>query len=1124
MQQIADWLKKLGMAQYGQAFADNDIDFSVLRHLTDQHLKDLGVSLGHRLKMLQAIRDLGKASVAATLPSTPAAAEPSSHDGAERRQLTVMFCDLVGSTALSTRLDPEDLRSVIGAYHKRVAETVARFDGFVAKYMGDGALIYFGYPKAHEDDAERAVRAGLALIEAVGKLGVREPFEVRIGAATGLVVVGDIVGSGEAQERGVVGETPNLAARLQVLAEPDTMVIDASTRRLLGKLFEYSPLGTVSVKGFDNPVPAWQVLGAGATESRFEALRTTTTPLVGREEEIELLLRRWGRAKHNEGCAVLITGEPGIGKSRIAQTVQDQLHDEAQTLRYFCSPHHSDSALYPIIQRLERAAAFEPGDDAQARLGKLNALLAQMSTSPEDKAIFADLLALPGDGRYPKLDLAPQERRRRTIDAITHRLEMLARQQPVLAIFEDLHWIDPTSLDVLTRIIDRIRTLAVLLIVTFRPEFEPPWAGQPHVTLLALNRLPARICRAMLEQIAGNEQLPSDVVEEIIARTDGVPLFVEELTKAVVEAGTSEAARNQVSVVPSSAHTVPATLHASLMARLDRLGEAKEVAQVGAAIGREFSYELIAAVARCGEAQLVDALDRLSDAGLLFHEGAPPHATFLFKHALVQDAAYGTLLREVRRDLHARIAKTLNEKFHQISDIQPEILAHHYSEAGLHEPAADWWGKAAERAMHGSAFNEAIAHLDKAFKLVEGLADVPERRSFRLRLQTMYGHALFHVRGQAAPETIAAFTRAGELAAGVQDVTERFSTYWGLWVGSFARAELPAMRHIADAFLTDVQRLPRLPETSIAYRIFGVTCWFEGDYVAARLHLEKALALYDPERDHHLASRFGYDAGVIARCCLAFALWPMGDVDRALSLIDEALRVASKNEHVPTIAIAHAYASVLAAMVRRKPAEAAPLGETLRKLAREHGLPLFQATGMTVVGWARCCTGDQDGEALIREGWMRSREIDFRCYEPGVAMFVAEAEAKGGRVVEALATLDAQFETVDRTGERWLEAEAQRLRGELVLQHEPSNVVAAEAAFRRAIEIARAQKSRTFELRAALSFAKLYQQTNRHDAAAGFLSAALVGFNDGTEVPEVSKGRLLLDAVSSKKPPSRDLE
>ena len=670
MQQIADWLEKLGMSEYAQRFAENRIDLSVLPDLTDQHLKDLGIALGDRLKMLRAIRELSGAVLASP---QPAFTEPKPQDTAERRQVTVMFSDLVGSTALSARMDPEDLREVISAYQKCVTETVQRFGGFVAKYMGDGVLVYFGYPQAHEDDAERAVRAGLELIQAVGSLKSSVPLQTRVGIATGLVVVGDLIGSGSAQEQAVVGETPNLAARLQGIAQPNTVVIAESTRKLLGNLFELEDLGAKDLKGIAEPVHAWAALRPSSVASRFEALHASgLTELVGREEELELLLRRWSKAKSSEGQVVLLSGEAGIGKSRLTAALLERLTSEPHTrLRYFCSPQHTDSALYPVISQMERAAGFVHDDIARKRLDKLDAVLAQTSTSKQDAALFAHMLSLPNDGRYPTLELTPEQRRQKTLEALISQVEALARQSPVLMILEDAHWTDPTSLEAFGRVVECIRRLSVLLIVTFRPDFDAPWIGRPHVTFMAINRLGERDIDAMIDSVVGNKLLPANIRQDIIERTDGIPLFVEEMTKAVLEAGSEDAAQRTAAAIPSPTLAVPASLQASLMARLDRLGPAKEVAQIGAAIGREFPHALLAAVMQKPEAELGAALNALTSAGLLFRQGVPPHASYLFKHALVQDAAYGTLLREPRRALHARIAETLEGQFADIARTSP---------------------------------------------------------------------------------------------------------------------------------------------------------------------------------------------------------------------------------------------------------------------------------------------------------------------------------------------------------------------------------------------------------------------------------------------------------------------
>src|SRR5215472_10480605 len=679
------------MQQYEAAFRDNAIDATILPELTADDLKELGVNLvGHRRRLLASIAALRSDVVPVPEPATTASI-------AERRQLTVMFCDLVGSTALSTRHDPEDLRELIGTYHRAVADTVGRFDGFVAKYMGDGVLIYFGYPRAHEDDAERAVRAGLAVVAAVGRLPAREDLRVRLGIATGLAVVGDLIGEGAAQERGVVGETPNLAARLQALAMPNTLIIGEATRQQVGGLFDLADLGRQALAGFGEPQPAWRVVGESGMLSRFEALRSGETPLVGRDEEVELLVRRWHQAKSGEGRVALISGEPGIGKSRLTAALFEHIGTEPNTrLRYFCSPHHQDSALYPFIVQLEHAAGFARDDTVEAKLGKLRALLAPGSRNDDDITLSNELLSLPNTAA--DLNLSPQRKREKLFEALLNQLEAEARRRPVLMVFEDAHWIDPTSRELLDFTVDRVRHLPVLLAITFRPEFQPPWSGRAHVTSSALNRLGERDGEALVQTLAGNAALTPEIVAEIVEQTDGVPLFVEELTKAVLESATqSDRVAAVLATTSLAALSVPATLHASLMARLDRIGPAaKEIAQIGAVLGREFAYELIEPVARRPERELQASLGQLGEAGLLFCRGITPHASYLFKHALVQDAAYSTLLRRRRQELHARVAAALELRFADLVERQPELLAHHLTAAGDTERAADQWLKAGQ--------------------------------------------------------------------------------------------------------------------------------------------------------------------------------------------------------------------------------------------------------------------------------------------------------------------------------------------------------------------------------------------------------------------------------------------
>jgi class 3 adenylate cyclase/predicted ATPase len=1032
VQQIADWLKTLGMSEYAQRFAENDIDIAVLPHLTDQHLKDLGVSLGHRLKMLHAVAQLAGAA-----PATPQPApvtEPKSQDTAERRQVTVMFSDLVGSTALSARMDPEDLREVISAYQKCVAETVRHFGGFVAKYMGDGVLVYFGYPQAHEDDAERAVRAGLELIGAVSSIKSNAPLQTRVGIATGLVVVGDLVGSGEAQERGIVGETPNLAARLQGIAEPNTVVIAEATRKLFGNLFELEDLGAKDLKGIAGLIRAFAALRPAAVESRFEALHASgLTELVGREEEVELLLRRWSKAKTGDGQVVLLSGEAGIGKSRLTAALMERLKGETHTrLRYFCSPQHTDSALYPIISQMERAAGLAHDDTVQLKLDKLDAVLAQTSTPKQDVALFADMLSLPNDGRHPALDRDPQQRRQKTLEALTAQVEALSRQSPVLMIFEDAHWSDPTSLETFGRVVDRARSLPVLLIVTFRPEFEAPWIGRPHVTALTINRLAQHDIEAMIDRVVGNKLIPAGIRKDIIERTDGIPLFVEEMTKAVLEAEGEGDARRTVAAVPSAALAVPASLHASLMARLDRLGPAKEVAQIGAAIGREFSHPLLASVMRKPEAELRSALDRLIDAGLLFRQGVPPHATYLFKHALVQDAAYGTLLREPRRALHARIAETLEGEFADIAESQPELLARHCTEAGLIEKAVSFWRTAGQRSLARSALLEGAEQLKRALDQIATLPATPALRGEEVMLHAAFANAL-------------ALT---------------------------------------------------------------------GDPVGGKEHYDRALAIYDPAEHRPLTTRSGRDIGVALLSSRSGCLWNLGYPAASVKDGERAVKNARETGQVSALLYALHQAGLDHILCRNYAAASAHVDELIA-VADETGAQYWKALGAAMRGEIFALTGKaSDAVRAITSGIASRRSTGNTLYEPRHLWHLAMAYAELGQLDDARHCIEDAIEKVERSKEKWCEAEVHRIAGEIALKSPTPNLEKAEAYFDRALAVSRKQQAKSYELRAAMSMARLWRDQGKPQQARELLAPVYGWFTEGFDTLDLKEAKALLDGVA----------
>jgi predicted ATPase/class 3 adenylate cyclase len=1116
MQQIAEWLQKLGLGQYAQPFAENDISFSVLPDLTDQDLKEIGVSLGHRRQLLRAIAEMKRVEIVAPKLTNENVSAVAPQETAERRQVTVMFSDLVGSTALSARMDPEDLREVISAYQKCVAGAVGRFGGFVAKYMGDGVLIYFGYPQAHEDDAERAVRAGLELVAAVGGLKTRAPLQTRVGIATGLVVVGDLIGSGASQEQTIVGETPNLAARLQGVAEPNSVIIAESTRKLLGNLFELQVVQAKDLRGIPEPVQAWAALRASSAKGRFEALRATgLTALVGREEELELLVQRWSKAKSGDGQVVLLSGEAGIGKSRLIVALLERLATEPHVrLRHFCSPQHTDSALYPIIGQMERAAGFADDDTPQARLDKLDAMLTRTSTPEVDVALFADMLSLPNDGRYPTLDLTPERRRHRTFEALSLQIEALTRSRPVLMIVEDAHWVDPTSLEAFGQAVGQIANLPVLLIMTFRSEFEPPWIGRSHVTALTINRLVERDVRAMIDNVIGNKPLSLEVRQDIMERTDGVPLFVEEITRAVLEAENEGAAQT---IVPSPALAVPASLHGSLMARLDRVGQAKEIAQIGAALGRKFSHPLLAAVVRKPEAELASALDRLIAAGLLFQQGVPPHATYLFKHALVQDAAYGTLLREPRRALHARIAETLQSQFTEIAENQPELLARHCTEAGLIEQAASLWGKAGQRSLERSALVEAVAQLTRALNQIATLPASPALRREEMKLQVALITPLTHVKGYAAPETNAAVERARQLIEQAETLGEPpddplllFSVLYGVWVANYVAFDGGMMRELSTEFLALAEKQRATMPLSVGHRLVGTSLACTGDIAQGRAHLDRAAALYNPTEHRPLALRFGQDVRVAILSNRALALWMLGHPTAALADTDQLLTDAREIGQAATVMYALFHAAHIQ-LFRGNYQAVNTLGEEVVALAEEKGALLWKGSGVTDQGCVSALTGKaSDAVQMITAGIGLWRATGATAWMPLYRLHLAKAYSELDQFDEAWRNIRDAMSAIEDTKERWWEAEVNRTAGEITQLSPERDAAKAEEYFERALAVARQQQAKSWELRAAMSLARLWRDQGKVSQARELLAPVYGWFTEGFDTRDLKEAKALL--------------
>ena len=1058
---------------------------------------------------------LGEAAAKAAAPVAAATAPPVARPAlaAERRQLTVMFCDLVGSTALSTRLDPEDLREVIAAYHQCAADVVTRFRGYVAKYMGDGVLVYFGYPEAHEADAENAVRAALALVDSIRRLFHDDgAHQVRVGIATGLVVVGELVGAGEAQERNVVGETPNLAARLQSAAAPNTIVIAASTRRLAGELFEYEPIAPAALKGFQEPVSAFRVLRELTIASRFEALRAASlTPLVGRQEEMELLRRRWHQLKDGEGRVVLLAGEPGIGKSRLTTAIEDSIKDEAHVcLRYFCQPHHQGSALQPILAQLQHAAGFAPDDTPADKRAKLEHLLAQDArNSGADVETFAELLGLAGSSVETALS-DPQRKRRKVLTALIEQLERVARQRPVLMLFEDAHWADPTSIELLTLTVERLQSLPVLLVITFRPDYQPPWTGQPHVTMLTLNRLSQRERATLVDSITGGKALPPELLDQIIARTDGVPLFVEELTKAVLESEQlQEGSDRYVLEQPMQQLAIPSTLQDSLMARVDRLGSAREVLQIGAAIGREFSYEVLAAVAGMADAVLQDALIRLNEAELLFLRGTPPNAIYSFKHALVQDTAYSTMLRARRQQLHSAIALVLEKRFPELVSATPEVIAQQFERAGQNEKAIHYHVQAGDRDVRRFAMKELVTHYANALRLVSAMPESPQRDSLELGVRLGFGLAELIATGPSSAEVAAHYRRALALSHTLPDRgRERFLASWGMWFHATTSGRGGEAAALSDELISIARELDNSDFLLEAYHAKVPMLLRMADFAGLNEAAQEVVRLYDRERHRDHAYYFGgHDSRMCARSFHALGLWGQGFLEQAQSMAWQSVEDARQLGH--TFSLAHSLQRCGITMILLKDWDAGRLvSDELYPLAERNKFPWQLADAIFLRGWLAGQAGDH--EAGIKQMAHGVNHPFFAGFRPIFLPQIAEQELRAGRADQAMATIERAADETAKQDNRFCEPDIFRLRGEILLAQSRANNAEAEAAFRKAMTMAAQQSCRPLELRAATSLARLLGDSGRVTEARDALAPVYSAFTEGFERPDLQAAKTLL--------------
>ena len=1108
MSDIRTWLDELGLGQYADAFDENAIDQDLLPDLTDDALKEIGVqAVGHRMRIIKTVEAFDtpvaeQGSGQATGAARNLSVEPGSAREAERRQITIMFCDLVGSTALSEQLDPEDLRAVMQAYQQAAGVVIERYDGHIAQYLGDGLMTYFGWPRAHEDDAERAIRAGLDIIEAVKSVKAPEPLQVRVGIATGKVVVGK-AGNDASLPDHAVGETPNLAARLESLAKPGQIVISPSTSRLIGRTFDLHDLGGHVLKGIVEPVRATQVMGIATTDDRFEAVRGFhLTPFIGRESEVAMLAERWAAARDGEGQVLLLYGEPGVGKSRTTQVLRESVAREPHTrLRYQCSPYHTSSALHPVIEQLERAAGFERDDDIEARLTKLERLVGTKGDTP---ALFASLLSLEvPDGRYAPLTMSPQKQKQETLRALADQVTLLSEAQPVLLIFEDAHWIDPTSQEMLDLLVPYIADKRVLLVVTYRPEYVPPWSeGQGHLSKVSLGRLGRKQAAALVNRVTDGKPLPDEVLRQILAKTDGIPLFVEELTKTVLEMGIE------------AATAIPPTLHDSLMARLDHLSPVKEVAQAGACIGREFSYALLSAVSTLRDSELDDALQRLVNSELIFRRGSPPDASYVFKHALVQDSAYQSMLRGRRQSLHKAIAEQLPAIEPTIAETEPELIAHHLTEAGLAGEALDYWLKAGELALNRSAMSEAITHLQTGLALLESLPESEYRTRQEFRFLVAIGPALMAKQGFAGADVGETYGRALAISKKLDDAPEIFPALYGMYIYHRIGGRISDAKALADSYLQRAEADGDTASQINAHRAMGLSLFDFGNFEESRFHLDRAIALYDPDEHIGLAFKYAQDPRIAALSLLCHSLAPLGYLDQAGASVAKAKELADVLGHPQTVV----YAKTIGLAVhwhRREPERAlAPAGDAF-ELAEQYGYPYFRNFAGAYLSWARICSGDvATGKDMFSHSMAGLRAIGAEGNRAMFLCILSDALVSMNLHEDAKPALSEALRIAAETGDGTVKSEILRLHGMATLKARGKDGSdEAESAFADALALARAQKAKLFELRAARDLARLWQREGKRAEAHELLFPVYDWFTEGFDTADLIEAKALLEEL-----------
>jgi len=1106
---VSAWLEANGFARFIDLFEDNEIDEDVLAELDDNDLAGLGISLGARKKLLKAIR--ASASLAVKQPVSshdqPGTAKHSLQNSAERRQLTIMFVDLVGSTALSGRLDPEDMREVITGFQNLVAGIVTRFEGQVAKYMGDGVLCYFGWPKAHEDDAERSVRAGLSIVNGLKKLKTPDgqPLAVRIGVATGLVVVGDLIGEGASQEEAVVGDTPNLAARMQTLAGSGQVVVAEGTRNLLASLFHLEDLGTHELKGVDGLTPAFAVAGERDSESRFEAHASgALSNMIGREHELALMGERWKQTMASEGQLVMLVGEAGIGKSRLTRAMIDLVAaTEHVRINFQCSPYHMDSSLYPAIKQLLSAAGIKETDSNDEKLDKLEATLVG-----ENVQLLAAMLGLEAEKRYGQLSMSPPQQRARTFQALADEIILRSRDGPVLLVLEDVHWIDASTLEFLELCLDQIANEKVLILVTARPTFEHSFGGHYIVTKLALNRLSRDHVASIIDKIAGGRKLPDDLLDEIAAKTDGVPLFIEELTKTVLESGALTKTETTYELKgPLDKLTIPTTLHDSLMARLDRLQPVKEVAQMAACIGREFSYSLLQSISPLTADALQQALDQLISAELIFRRGVVPAATYTFKHALVRDAAYESLLKSRRQAIHGSLVEALENT----GTAAPELVAHHATRAKLNETAIEYWAKAGTAATELPAYDEAISHFNHAIDLIQAMAEPHDWGERELELLVQVALAFLAGHGYSSQLATETFEQAASKIAATENAELRMAIYYGMWIGPYIRANLGICLKLGKQFADEVDLQPVAIPRIIAHRMYAASLIAVGRSVEAERELEISYRLYESNRSPDFSQKFAQEPGVQIKCYQMLSRWMSGYVDQATTTAAEAMTTARGLSHANTMCYAGLHQSVLAIWCRDNEL-LKQINDEIGEIAEEHGMLLWIIFGKILASVQRLRAGEGDAFEELRDAIAEYEATDGYLWVPFFRVAEIERLLALGRTDEARDVLNNALRRMEDTQEFWVQSELQRLQGEI--DQADGDNVNARICFERAIETAREQKARVLELRASIRLGSLLVDNGRNDEARDVVEPIYNWFREGHGTADMNDARAFFDRLA----------